>query len=712
MALLLALLPSLIAQVHSEYDQYAHLANRGQDAYHHVAWTAVGHLAAAVAGLLVVFVTGNRLGYLMRRLTHAAAAIAVGDYRKRVHIRTSDELEVLGETFNVLGESLADRTAALRRHADMFAGMAEAARIASSSLDLRVCARAVAKVVCTYLGARDAAVFFRNQREGGLKLLGYCGRRPRSVWKLVASRTADSGDYLLISEQGQGHARSEVADEATLVGVPLPTASGSVGAIVARFEGSISRSDVALGGVRAGILTTFGIHAAAALANAAAHSAAERYSETLENWLKDLSTVMLVTDAISPSLTLDETLEALARETARALQAELCAIFVPDRSGALVVKGCSDPEREALSKLRLGLKDTDTGRAFAERQTVTCRDTARSRFAATRKVTSQLGMRALLSTPLLVEDRPIGAITVYSEKPRRFGEREMRLLTQIGLHTAVIVRNASLYTREFSIAETLQSSLISEAPDEHQGLRFASRYIPAWDEAKVGGDFFDVTMLPNGKVGVVIGDVSGKGLQAAIHLAACKYMMKPLMFASPDDPAAVLSDLNSALNYYFEMSFFVTIFYGVIDPEEGVLEYANAGHVPGLLLTDGGKVHSSLGSTGIPAGSGYGCRYGSQRIRVSPRDILLLYTDGVIDAITEEGPLGIEGLHSMAFEAAATRASDLVDFIGARLAGAPQVTQSDDIALLAVSFEGVRAGRGSFVGGQGGQQFGLPTQSA
>ncbi len=712
LALLLAVLPSLVSEVYNEIQNSARLHDLGLSTFNEPKVFALRLAAATLAGIAVVFITGNRLGDLMHRLTHAAEAISAGDYRRRVKIRTGDELQTLGEAFNAIGDNLMRKEVAIRNQAETLARMAEAARIASSSLDLQTCGKTIAKVICKLLGARDAAVFYKSSRECCNKIIGYSGKRPRSVWKLVASRASESGEYLLISERSICNTKTNTADEAILVGIPLTSETGTIGAIVARFQGGISRNEIQLGSFKADILSAFGVHAAAALANAEAYSKTEKYSETLETWVQDLSLIMRVTDAISPSLTLDETLEALARETASALKVDLCAIFVPDKSGTLVLRECSVPEIQALQDTKLNLKQTETGRAFINKQTVVCRDTSRSKFTFTRRLTREMGIRSLLSTPLIVEDRAIGAITVYTKEPRQFTSREIGLLASIGLHTAVIVRNASLYSRESSIAELLQSNLVSAAPEECRGLKFASKYVPASDEARVGGDFFEVTLLPNGKVSVVIGDVSGKGLEAAIHLAACKYIMKSLMYSNPDDPALVLTELNSVLNYYFNMSFFVTLFYGVIDTEEGVVEYANAGHVPPLLIAKEGKLHSTLSSTGIPAGSGYGCSYGSHRVRVSPTDILLLYTDGVIDIKTEKGPLGIEGLHQIIFEAGSIPVLELVDQLCSRLSDNKSEIQNDDIAILAVSFEGIRAGRASLVGGKIEQQYHLPTESS
>jgi len=699
LAMVAAVVPALLVSVWHDLASDARTSAADQ-AQHRL--TLCLSLAAAGLGLVVVFVAGNKLAHPIRRLAHAADAMAVGDYRKRVKVVTGDELQALAESFNALGRSLARHEAAARHQSEMLAGMAEAARMASSTLHLNECGRVIAKVMCSHLGARDATVFRSLAGEGEVKPIGRCGKRARSAWRLVARRAVESHEQLMISERGLAQPGAGPGDDAILVGVPLSSGDKTIGAIVARFEG-VRRNDLQPGSVRGDLLHTFGVHAAAAISNAEAYSQSEEYSEVLGEWVDHLSAVMQVADAISPSLTLDETLEALAKATAAALSADLCCIFRPDREGYLVIRACSRPDERLVEKVRFRPGETETGRAFAERRTVLCRDLRKSKSALSRRLVEQIGMRAMISTPMVVGDRAIGAITVASAKPRQFMPRDIRLLTSISLHTAVIVRNADLYTREWSIAETLQSNLVSEAPEECCGLRFACRYVPAWEEARIGGDFYDVTPLPDGKVAVVIGDVSGKGLSAAIHLAACKYMMKPLMFAYPDDPAAVLTQLNRAMNYYFNGSFFVTVFYGAIDSETGVILYANAGHLPGILISDQGKLHSWLAGTGGPLGSGENWNYQTQQVSANPGDVLLLYTDGVTDMSVGDCVLGIEGLENIVFEAGQCPGSELLSHVCNRLASDSDSVQRDDIALLAASFEGVRESHPASLGGIGGK---------
>ena len=656
--------------------------------------------AVGLLGLTAALVMANRVVRGTRRLARAARSMAVGDYRRRISIRTGDELESLGESFNALGESLLKHEQTAKEQADMLAGMLEAARAASTSLDAQECGRAIAKAVCEHLGASDAAVFRKDRTDGGVRVTARSGACHGPDWKRLAAHSADSGDYLVVAEQDRS---LDGCAEAILVGAPLVTGSETLGAIVARFGEGLSREDLRLGSLRADVLRAFAIHAAVAMANAEVHSQTAEYSAALEDWVEHVSAVMQVTTAIASSLNLDEALEALAKATASVMETDECVIFLPDREGNLGVRVCfaSGERREHLHHVRLAPGQSVSGRAFAERQCVSCYDGTNSDDELTRKLCEADSLGGILAAPLVVGDEAMGVIALYCFKPRQFSQREIQLLTSISLHAAVVVRNAKLYTTEATIAETLQRSLVSEAPEQCRGLEFAGRYIPALDEASVGGDLYDVTPLPNGKVAVVIADVSGKGLGAAIHLAACKYMLKALVCAHPDDPAAVLGELNEAINYCFHQDFFVTMFHAVIDPEKGSILYANAGHPPAFLISENGNMHSRLPSTGIPLGAGQACKYENQSVNAKPGDVLLLYTDGVTDAVKDGSRLDLEGLHKMVFESGRCSGAELVDRLIGKLSRDFDPSRKDDIALLAVSF-GAAAAAAEAVGGRSG----------
>lgn len=663
-----------------------------------------------VTALLAAYAAANRTAHSISRLSRAARSMAVGDYRRRISVGNSSELQSLADSFNALGDSLLRHEATQKEQAEMLAGMVEAARVAPASLDISECAKAIARAVCGHLGATDAVVYRKDRIEGGVRVIGRCGERRRADWKRLAAHSSDSGEYLVISET-EGDKQSQV--EALLVATPLTTNTGTLGAVVARFANGLCRNDLQLGSLRADVLGAFAIHAASAIANAEAYGRTEKYSEALEGWVDHVSAVMHVTEAISTSLNLEEALEALAKATATVTGADECVIFLPDRSGDLVMRSCfcSGERREHLHHARLKPGQSTTGMAFARKECVSCYDGANSDDEMTRTLCAPDRLGGILAAPLMVGDETTGVISLYCFQPREFTDKEKQLLTSIALHAAIVVQNAKLYTMEASIAEALQRSLVSQAPEHCRGLAFSGRYIPALDEASVGGDFYDVTPLPNGNVAVVIGDVSGKGLAAAIHLAACKYMLKALVYAHPDEPARVLGELNDAIGYCFQQSFFVTAFLAVIDPVARTISYASAGHPPALLITENGQMHTRLSSTGVPLGCGRSCDYELERLTVSPEDVLLLYTDGVTDAVREGLRLEIEGLHRMVFDAGETSGSRIVSLISEALDRDFDSHRKDDIALLAVSFE-TAAARKAAGGGLVGEQHSIPARTA
>ena len=655
----------------------------GRESSHAVAVLQFSTLAA-IFGLSAALVIGNRVSRGVRRLARAARALSVGDYRRRINIRSGDELESLGESFNALGESLQRHEGTHKDQSDMLAGMVEAARLAAASLDLKQCGKAIAKAVCAHLGADDAAVFRKDSVDGGVSVIGKCGERHGADWKRLAAHSADSGDYLVVAEQDCTRTKQS---EAILVGAPLASGSETLGSIVARF-GGLSRDDLKIGSPRSDVLKAFAVHAAAAVANAEMHSQTAQYSEALEDWVEHVSAVMQVTEAIGASLNLDDALEALSRATASVMAADECVIFLPDAHGSLVMRSCyAIGERiEQLRHVKLAPGESVTGQALLERRCIACYDSSHDKDPQTRALSKQSGLGAILATPLMAGDEVMGVISLYCFRPREFNQKEIRLLTSIALHAAVVVRNAKLYTTEATIAETLQRSLVSEAPEQCRGLHFAGRYVSALAEASVGGDFYDVTPLPNGKVAVVIADVSGKGLSAAIHLAACKYMLKSLVYVHPDNPAAVLGELNDSINYCFQQDFFVTAFYAVIDPEKGTIVFSTAGHPPPLLITEDWRMHTRLVSTGMPLGAGQPCLYENETVTAKPGDVLLLYTDGVTDAVKDGTRLELEGLHQMVFDAGQCSNAELLDHLLELISKDAGSCRKDDVALLAVSF--------------------------
>jgi serine phosphatase RsbU (regulator of sigma subunit) len=238
------------------------------------------------------------------------------------------------------------------------------------------------------------------------------------------------------------------------------------------------------------------------------------------------------------------------------------------------------------------------------------------------------------------------------------------------------------YERERLISVTLQEAMLPSAPERVGNIEIAIGYFPALQEAEIGGDFYDVMTLPGGLVGLVIADVSGKGLSAAVRTAMVRYMIEGFAYEHPD-PAHVLQRVNAAVYGYGQEWTFVTAFFGIIDPATGELNYANAGHPPPMLRRRDGNVEQLAASAGLPLGVADDAVYRARSITLLTDDALICFTDGVEEARHGGNWFGEEGLISALGPTDGTP-NDMVrrvyDAVRDFTSGQPQ----DDIALLAI----------------------------
>lgn len=257
------------------------------------------------------------------------------------------------------------------------------------------------------------------------------------------------------------------------------------------------------------------------------------------------------------------------------------------------------------------------------------------------------------------------------------GERQAQELLQVALR------------RERHIAETLQRSLLPEvSEDQFPGLSVATFYEAALAEAKVGGDFYDVFSLDASKVALVVGDVSGKGLEAAARTAEIKYVLRTYLRAD-ERPATALAHLNDFLydarcRGEWEDDLFVVVALAVIDPATGETEISVAGAEPILLLGRDGT-SEAVEVRGLLLGIAEGTEYAQAVQRIAPGEVILMATDGITEARHGHELLGTEGLQALAHEA---RGQDTVHKLGATIlcgarAFAGGALQDDACILLA-----------------------------
>lgn len=192
-------------------------------------------------------------------------------------------------------------------------------------------------------------------------------------------------------------------------------------------------------------------------------------------------------------------------------------------------------------------------------------------------------------------------------------------------------RRSELYAREHRIAETLQQVLVpSQIADRLHGYSVASLYQPAWQEAEVGGDFYDVFEVDRNRTGILIGDVAGKGLKAAMRVAAIRYAVRSYAYLDAS-PSGVLRAANEALSREsFTDEGMFTTFFAVLDTVTGLVRYANGGHEPPVLCTANGMRNTEV--TGPVLGMFGGIEFGEASLQLDHGDTLLMVTDGITEA--------------------------------------------------------------------------------
>jgi serine phosphatase RsbU (regulator of sigma subunit) len=190
-------------------------------------------------------------------------------------------------------------------------------------------------------------------------------------------------------------------------------------------------------------------------------------------------------------------------------------------------------------------------------------------------------------------------------------------------------------SQELAVAAEIQASLLPETLPHIDGWQLAAMLRPA---RETSGDFFDVLELPNGRLGLLIADVTDKGTGAALFMALSRTLLRTYAFEYPEQPLKAFHAANKRILNDSRSSMFVTVFYAILDPASGTLTYCNAGHNPPYLLHNGAEPQP-LPNTGIPLGIMRETTWTAESVMLAPGDLLLLYTDGVSEAQNVAGEL-------------------------------------------------------------------------
>ncbi len=288
------------------------------------------------------------------------------------------------------------------------------------------------------------------------------------------------------------------------------------------------------------------------------------------------------------------------------------------------------------------------------------------------------GVQSAAVLPLLSAGRAVGGLWLSSGRRNAFGTDDRALTAALAAQAAQALERARLFEAERRVSVTLQRSLLPARLPQVEGVELAVRYLPAAG-LEAGGDFYEALALPDGAVGIAVGDVVGRGAVAAAAMGQLRSAMRAFGLVD-DSPGVVLSRL-SAYADTVGGAMAATAIFGRLVPGTGELRYACAGHPWPLLLHADGRVEYLKAGRGVPLGCLPDPAYGEATVTLEPGATLLLYTDGLTERRGEDVDAALDRLGTSAAAAVGMPLEELVD---RAIAGAGPSAPADDVALVAV----------------------------
>ena len=386
-----------------------------------------------------------------------------------------------------------------------------------------------------------------------------------------------------------------------------------------------------------------------------------------------LRRIEAVTDAALSSLQLDDLLAELLERTRELLSVDTATILLVDETtDELVATAAQGLEEEVRQGIRLPIGSGFAGTVAAEARSIVLDRVDRT--TVVNQILIDKHLSSMAGVPMLTPDGVIGVLHVGSLQPRRFGSEDLHLLRLVA-DRAAMATQARLSQLDRAAALALQRSLLPARPPAVPGFDVAARYIPG-AQVGVGGDWYDLFPLPSGHLGVVIGDVAGSGLRAAVVMGRIRSALRAYALET-DDPADVLTRLDRKVQL-FEPNAMATVAYAVIDPSRTTMTLSLAGHLPPVLIDGAGTAESLAVAADLPLGATPGALRQNHTLPLPSGSMLLLYTDGLIER--RDRPLD-EGMGLLLEKAIDGSAEQLCSQLARTLLpDAP----GDDVAMLAL----------------------------
>jgi sigma-B regulation protein RsbU (phosphoserine phosphatase) len=396
-------------------------------------------------------------------------------------------------------------------------------------------------------------------------------------------------------------------------------------------------------------------------------------------------------------LELDELLNRIAALIRRIINYEVLGIFFyRPETEIMELKVSIGYAEETMQQGRaLPMGKGLLGHAGRERRTILSTDLANDARVVRAKTLDGQWTQSAVAVPIISRDRLLGGIVVESSDPRFFKTEQVQMLETLASQMAVTIDNAQLFQQllakeqkleaDFGLARDLQASMLPLSMPETRDFDFAAIYKPA---ESLGGDYYDFLWLDSDHLGLAIGDVSGKGVAAAMTMAATR---SALRFAARvnSSPSQVLYHVNRRLYRDVKNRTYVSLFYGILDIKTRWFRWSNGGHFPPVLIhADGRREYLSKGGTVLALFDK--SRYAAAQAQLRSGDVLCFYTDGVIELWNQsEEEFGRQRLEEILSSKASQPAKEILKALTSEMKRFTRgAGQHDDIAAFILKVAG------------------------
>ena len=482
-------------------------------------------------------------------------------------------------------------------------------------------------------------------------------------------------DMLVAAAEGEEHLNVlRNAGMSSAMIVPIPAAGQTVGAVT--FVSS--DSDCRFEAHDLELARRLAERAGLAIDNARAHEAEREARDAAESTGRRLAALESIS-LVGFSTESSEVLPALLTRARDALQADRATLLLLDEeAGELRIHRAVGIDAEVAAEVRVPVGKGAAGRIAAQDAPLVIDDL--NEFPVVGRYLRERG-GSLAGVPLHVAGKVAGVLHLSSDQRGRFGQQDTELLSELAERVALVIERTSLWEREHTMAETLQRSFLPERLPTIEGVALAAHYQPAAKGMEIGGDWYDVLRCSDGTVALAVGDVVGKGLHAAAAMGQVRNALRAYAYEG-HDPGAILRRLNDLVESIGD-PVLTTLWIGKLDPRNRALTYANAGHPPAVLLLAGGDVVMIDDAKSLPLGVQSDLRVKPSVRPLDPRDLLLLFTDGLVER--HDLPIG-DGLERLrdCLQGRTLACESLLGLVLEHLVGDDP---EDDVALLAAQIE-------------------------